>query len=58
MTKTKEDLPAALSFVDKVVEGKLESEFSKDKTELTNFKRGFRFSRKWKTDNKRPNTPF
>jgi group II intron reverse transcriptase/maturase len=43
MTKTKEELPAALSFVKEVVEGKLELKLSKDKTELTNFKRGFRF---------------
>jgi group II intron reverse transcriptase/maturase len=43
MTKTKEELPTALSFVKEVVEGKLELKLSKDKTELTNFKRGFRF---------------
>ncbi len=43
MTKTKEELPAALSFVKEVVEEKLELKLSKDKTELTNFKRGFRF---------------
>lgn len=43
MTKTKEELSAALSFVNEVVEGKLELKLSKDKTELTSFKRGFRF---------------
>ncbi|MDR4509848.1 MAG: reverse transcriptase domain-containing protein [Candidatus Brocadiaceae bacterium] len=43
MTKTKEELPAALLFITDIVEGKLELELSKDKTELTNFKRGFRF---------------
>lgn len=43
MTKTKEELPAALLFVEKVVEGKLGLKLNKDKTELTNFKRGFRF---------------
>jgi group II intron reverse transcriptase/maturase len=43
MTKTKEELPTALTFVKEVVEGKLELKLSKDKTELTNFKRGFRF---------------
>jgi RNA-directed DNA polymerase len=43
MTKTKDALPAALSFVKEVVEGKLGLKLSESKTELTNFKRGFRF---------------
>lgn len=43
MTKTEEELPAALLFVKEVVEGKLGLKLSEDKTELTNFKRGFRF---------------
>lgn len=43
MTKTREQLPAALSFVKEVVEEKLGLKLSEDKTELTNFKRGFRF---------------
>ena len=43
MTKTEEELPAALSFVKETVEGKLGLKLSEDKTELTNFKRGFRF---------------
>jgi hypothetical protein len=43
MTKTAEELPAALSFVREVVEGKLKMKLSEDKTSLTNFKRGFRF---------------
>jgi len=43
MTKTKEELPATLSFVKEVVEGKLGLKLSEDKTKLTNFKRGFRF---------------
>ncbi len=43
MTKTEKELPAALSFVKETVEGKLGLKLSEDKTELTNFKRGFRF---------------
>jgi len=43
MTKTKDELPAALEFVREVVEGKLGLKLSEDKTELTNFKQGFRF---------------
>ena len=43
MTKRKDELSHALSFVKEVIEGKLAMELSKDKTELTNFKRGFRF---------------
>lgn len=43
MTKTREQLPAALSFVKEVVEERLGLKLSEDKTELTNFKRGFRF---------------
>jgi group II intron reverse transcriptase/maturase len=43
MTKTKEELPTALLFVKEVVVKKLGLQLSKDKTELTNFKRGFRF---------------
>lgn len=43
MIKTKDELPAALTFVEDVVEKRLGLELSKDKTELTNFKRGFRF---------------
>jgi len=43
MTKTKDELPAALSFVKEVIEGKLVMKLSEDKTELSNFKRGFRF---------------
>jgi len=43
MTKTKEELPAALAFVKEVIEGKLGLKLSEDKTKLTNFKRGFRF---------------
>ena len=33
----------SVSFVEKVVEGRLGLKLSRDKTELTNFKRGFRF---------------
>ncbi len=43
MTKTKEELPAALEYVKGIIEGKLGLELSKDKTNLTNFRRGFRF---------------
>ncbi len=43
MTKAKDELPAALLFVKEVVEKKLGLQLSEDKTELTNFKRGFRF---------------
>ena len=43
MTKTKEELPAALSYVKEIIEGKLGMKLSEDKTKLTNFKRGFRF---------------
>lgn len=43
MTKMKKELPAALAFVKGIVEGKLELKLSEDKTELTDFKRGFRF---------------
>lgn len=42
-TKTKDELPAALEFVKEVVEGKLGLKLSEGKTELTNFKQGFRF---------------
>jgi len=41
MTKTKEELPAALSFVKEIIEGKLEMKLSEDKTRRTDFKRGF-----------------
>jgi hypothetical protein len=41
MTKTKAELPAALSFLKEVIEGKLVLKLSEDKTRLTNFKRGF-----------------
>ena len=41
MTKTKEELPAALSYVKEIIEGKLGMKLSEDKTKLTNFKRGF-----------------
>ncbi|MDR4508440.1 MAG: hypothetical protein MRJ65_09435 [Candidatus Brocadiaceae bacterium] len=37
------EAPAALLFITDIVEEKLELELNKDKTELTNFKRGFRF---------------
>lgn len=43
MTKTKEELPAALLYVKEIIEGKLGMKLSEDKTKLTNFKRGFRF---------------
>ncbi|MDN3513068.1 MAG: hypothetical protein NG747_01555 [Candidatus Brocadia sp.] len=43
MTKTKEELPAALSYVKEIIERKLEMKLSEDKTKRTNFKRGFRF---------------
>ncbi len=43
MTKTTEELPAALAFVKEIVEGKLGMKLSEDKTKLTDFKRGFRF---------------
>lgn len=43
MTKSKDELTSALSFVEDVIERKLEMKLSKDKTDLTNFKRGFRF---------------
>lgn len=43
MTKTKEELPAALSYVKEIIAGKLGMKLSEDKTKLTNFKRGFRF---------------
>jgi RNA-directed DNA polymerase len=43
MTKTEEELTAALEFVRNIIENKLGMELSEDKTELTNFRRGFRF---------------
>ncbi len=43
MIKTEAQMPAALSFVKEVVEGKLGLKLSEDKTKLTNFTRGFRF---------------
>ena len=43
MTRTKEELPAALSCVKEIIEGKLAMKLSEDKTKLTSFKRGFRF---------------
>jgi len=43
MTKTKEELPAALSYVKEIIEGRLGMKLSEDKTKLTNFKGGFRF---------------
>jgi group II intron reverse transcriptase/maturase len=43
MTKTKEELPAALSFVRQIIEEKLKMKLNEDKTKLTDFKRGFRF---------------
>jgi group II intron reverse transcriptase/maturase len=43
MTKTKDALPAALSYVKEIIEGKLGMKLSEDKTKLTDFKRGFRF---------------
>jgi len=43
MTKTQEELPAALTYVKEIIEGKLGMKLSEDKTKLTNFKRGFRF---------------
>ena len=43
MTKTKEELPAALRYVKEIIEGKLGMRLSEDKTKLTNFKGGFRF---------------
>ena len=43
MTKTKEELPAALSCVKEIIEEKLAMKLSEDKTKLTSFKRGFRF---------------
>ncbi len=42
MTK-KEEFPTPLSFVIEVIEGKLQLKSSKDKSELTNFKRCFMF---------------
>ena len=38
MTKSKEELPAALSCVKEIIEGKLAMKLSEDKTKLTNFK--------------------
>jgi group II intron reverse transcriptase/maturase len=43
VTKTKEELPAALAFVKETIEGKLGMKLNEDKTKLTSFKRGFRF---------------
>lgn len=43
MTKTKDELPAALSYVKEIIAGKLGMKLSEDKTKLTNFERGFRF---------------
>lgn len=43
MTKTQEELPAALTYVKEIIEGKLGMKLSEDKTKLTNFKRGFKF---------------
>jgi len=43
MTEKESELPAALEFVRNIIENKLEMKLSEDKTELTNFKRGFRF---------------
>jgi hypothetical protein len=40
MTKTKEELPAALSYVKEIIGGKPGMKLSEDKTRLTNFKRG------------------
>ena len=38
MTKSKEELPAALSCVKEIIEGKLAMKLSEGKTKLTNFK--------------------
>lgn len=43
MVKARHELPKALSFVKEIVEQKLGLELSKDKTKLTNYKKGFRF---------------
>jgi group II intron reverse transcriptase/maturase len=43
MTKTEEELPACFEFIKGLIENKLEMKLSESKTELTNFKRGFRF---------------
>lgn len=43
MTRTREELPAAILFFEEVVEGELGLKLSKVKTEMSNFKRGFRF---------------
>jgi RNA-directed DNA polymerase len=43
LTKTESELPAAFEFVKELIENKLEMKLSESKTELTNFKRGFRF---------------
>ena len=43
MTKTQEELPAALRYVKEIIEGELGMKLSEDKTKLTSFKRGFRF---------------
>ena len=43
LTKKKNKLPEILRTVKDIVEKKLEMELSEDKTELSNFRRGFRF---------------
>ena len=43
LTKTEEELQPALELVKEVVEKKLEMKLSPNKTELTNFRRGFKF---------------
>lgn len=43
MTENESELPAAFEFVKELIENKLEMKLSESKTELTNFKRGFRF---------------
>jgi group II intron reverse transcriptase/maturase len=43
MVKEKHQLQTALNFVKNIVENKLEMKLSEGKTELTDFKRGFRF---------------
>jgi RNA-directed DNA polymerase len=43
MTEKETELPAAFEFVKDIIENKLEMKLSESKTELTNFKRGFRF---------------
>lgn len=43
LTKSYKQAKAALEFVTELIENKLGMELSKDKTELTNFRRGFKF---------------